>query len=812
MRSAQQHVLPIPKGGVLDIGVDENPTKLLEAARANRGSFWTKRGVNETRVERYATYRDHLVQSPVPEFHEQFIVTEVDVESRKLIHPFNQGSPLMLLRGAVQERRRLRFEDTIITMLQNLWKAIPKNEYGKVDKDIYSCMHCKIQHWLLPEVSDIDALQILEADWLQDSKGLPELDEEMFSDAMFAAADIWVPSLNILEYINFFERCMKFVRDKDFRLGYQPKSTKEASPNQVQGVAPLAEKPTGGHTASPRSEDSSPRQSPPQSPIGPNSRNNWLSELEEDTDIERKARGTSRKKDTSNKAKRITNRGRSPEAQEPPERDGTKKADKKKGKPNYAPQRSDAVSVEGKPNKDGASPAVQKALKEVGSEASTPYVHDDGDPGSRQPEPRSKPAISEKGEVKSQSASSPSSTINRSASMHKKQNLGGAEQATAALKRKLPTKEGMRDSPSARLPRRRPIEPPKEDQGESAAQEVRRCELVYRAEAVMPRLAGGKPWTMEDLAHLRATFATKTDQEMEVSSHAANVNTLEPTGSSFKEPFSSKSRPQNPQSEFNSNCDGMSPSRSLPAVECKPPSAHISATENRNINYARLAQIQKEIRRKNGLPDVKAPKAGIAGYVGPPPRPPGIVARQVGKDACPVGGFVSAGQEPESPPPSNNLHRGASAIYEGPSVAEEAKKPTSPASVSPGFYASPLDWLRTSGSIQEPMVRRDQEFSYGVDLRRLPTNAISLLPSSQIRVVISDIDQNLVPACKESHVKVDLEALRHIGLQSYLCGKPLSNEHLLPGPSQVRYLRGRSGILKAISVQPADPVLAEVPA
>eukprot|EP00667_Euglena_gracilis_P028216 EG_transcript_35728 len=78
--------------------------------------------------------------------------------------------------------------------------------------------------------------------------------------------------------------------------------------------------------------------------------------------------------------------------------------------------------------------------------------------------------------------------------------------------------------------------------------------------------------------------------------------------------------------------------------------------------------------------------------------------------------------------------------------------------------------------------------------------------------VISDIDQNLVPACKESHVKVDLEALRHIGLQSYLCGKPLSNEHLLPGPSQVRYLRGRSGILKAISVQPADPVLAEVPA
>lgn len=31
------------------------------------------------------------------------------------------------------------------------------------------------------------------------------------------------------------------------------------------------------------------------------------------------------------------------------------------------------------------------------------------------------------------------------------------------------------------------------------------------------RLAGGKPWTMEDLAHLRATFATKTDQEMEVS-------------------------------------------------------------------------------------------------------------------------------------------------------------------------------------------------------------------------------------------------------------------------------------------------------
>lgn len=36
----------------MDIGVDENPTKLLEAARANRGSFWTKRGVNETRVER----------------------------------------------------------------------------------------------------------------------------------------------------------------------------------------------------------------------------------------------------------------------------------------------------------------------------------------------------------------------------------------------------------------------------------------------------------------------------------------------------------------------------------------------------------------------------------------------------------------------------------------------------------------------------------------------------------------------------------------------------------------------------------------
>lgn len=72
-----------------------------------------------------------------------------------------------------------------------------------------------------------------------DPIGLPELDEEMFSDAMFAAADIWVPSLNILEYINFFERCMKFVRDKDFRLGYQPKSTKEALPNQVQGVAPL---------------------------------------------------------------------------------------------------------------------------------------------------------------------------------------------------------------------------------------------------------------------------------------------------------------------------------------------------------------------------------------------------------------------------------------------------------------------------------------------------------------------------------------------------------------------------------------------
>lgn len=42
------------------------------------------------------------------------------------------GSPLMLLRGAVQERRRLRFEDTIITMLQNLWKAIPKNEHGSM--------------------------------------------------------------------------------------------------------------------------------------------------------------------------------------------------------------------------------------------------------------------------------------------------------------------------------------------------------------------------------------------------------------------------------------------------------------------------------------------------------------------------------------------------------------------------------------------------------------------------------------------------------------------------------------------------------
>ena len=152
-------------GPVSDRGIDDDPFAIMQEARRNNPRFWINKGVEKTRVERYSHLKDAVARDATEEFDDQFIVVEMEPGSP--IHPFNQGSPLMLLRGAVQERRRLRTDPDIVESLKKLWTAIPKDQLGNVDKAIYSCLHRKILAWLMPDIGDSRAGEILDGDWRQ---------------------------------------------------------------------------------------------------------------------------------------------------------------------------------------------------------------------------------------------------------------------------------------------------------------------------------------------------------------------------------------------------------------------------------------------------------------------------------------------------------------------------------------------------------------------------------------------------------------------------------------------------------------------
>ena len=128
-----------------------------------------------------------------------------------------QHDPEMDTKMAWAARRRLRHDGLVIEKLQLWWdcalRSVTSADHAQttLDRESYYRLSRLLHKAMIKEYDEADADACAAADWITDSRGKDEIDQERFFDCIFELADIWTRSISADEYASFLQRLLDDV-------------------------------------------------------------------------------------------------------------------------------------------------------------------------------------------------------------------------------------------------------------------------------------------------------------------------------------------------------------------------------------------------------------------------------------------------------------------------------------------------------------------------------------------------------------------------------------------------------------------------
>ncbi|KAL8443209.1 hypothetical protein Emag_006037 [Eimeria magna] len=112
------------------------------------------------------------------------------------------------------ERQALKAHPEVQAALEHVWSLFSKNDKNRVTKTEYSKVLLRICLVLVPELRGRDVVNLIEEEWLQDSKGEEALSFNAFYNSFFELADIWTPAIDGAAYADFLRRLFRRITIK----------------------------------------------------------------------------------------------------------------------------------------------------------------------------------------------------------------------------------------------------------------------------------------------------------------------------------------------------------------------------------------------------------------------------------------------------------------------------------------------------------------------------------------------------------------------------------------------------------------------
>ncbi|KAL8424730.1 hypothetical protein Efla_001319 [Eimeria flavescens] len=112
------------------------------------------------------------------------------------------------------ERQALKSHPQVTAALKHVHSLFAKDEQNRVMKTEYARVLLRICLVLVPELRGREVVDLIEDEWLADSKGEEALSPSAFFDSFFELADIWTPGIDAVGYAEFLRRLFRRITIK----------------------------------------------------------------------------------------------------------------------------------------------------------------------------------------------------------------------------------------------------------------------------------------------------------------------------------------------------------------------------------------------------------------------------------------------------------------------------------------------------------------------------------------------------------------------------------------------------------------------
>jgi hypothetical protein len=133
----------------------------------------------------------------------------------------NEGDMNNYTKESLMMRKRLMKDPEVICAVKEFWDVLDliKDEQQNLNKASYELLNLKMQLALMPDVDRTEAEAMAGEDWTKDTNGTGVLDFEQFFSSMFEVADIWVESIDGIDYAAFLRRLYHTIVDDHIQEG-----------------------------------------------------------------------------------------------------------------------------------------------------------------------------------------------------------------------------------------------------------------------------------------------------------------------------------------------------------------------------------------------------------------------------------------------------------------------------------------------------------------------------------------------------------------------------------------------------------------
>jgi len=135
------------------------------------------------------------------------VVLEVD-EGANEPSILSQGDLVFYTSASLAARRRLSNHPAVLQAIRSHWQALvgykPVGE-RRMERDEYIRYFVMLHRRLLPDVPEKEARSVVASEWINDSKGQPNMDYALFHSALFEVLDAFTASIDIEDYLGLAE-------------------------------------------------------------------------------------------------------------------------------------------------------------------------------------------------------------------------------------------------------------------------------------------------------------------------------------------------------------------------------------------------------------------------------------------------------------------------------------------------------------------------------------------------------------------------------------------------------------------------------